>query len=140
MVFYVYCFRNKLHCTCNGMVMSMMETTMKTTTAKRGVLQPSLRTMLVVPYVVLIAVLAAIIGLISYQSSRDAIDTWSEQLLIETVERVRQAVDRHVAGSAAVLEVAFPDGLAAPASIMDGLDELRTTERAGGEHQQGGNV
>lgn len=86
----------------------------------------SLRNMLVVPYVVLILLLAVISGALSYHSGRDAIDTWSSQLLIETVERIKQAVDQHVAGSAAVLEVAFPRGVPAPTSFEDSLDSLRT--------------
>ncbi len=82
--------------------------------------------MLVVPYVLLILVLAGVIGALSYHSGRNAIDTWSDQLLVETVERIKQAVDRHVAGSAAVLEAAFPRGVAAPVSIEDDFDLLRT--------------
>ena len=45
--------------------------------------------------------LAAIVGLLSLRAGQDAVDTWSEQLLVETVKRIEQAVDRHVAGSAA---------------------------------------
>ena len=86
----------------------------------------SLRTLLVVPYVVLVAALALIGGTLSYHSSRDAIDTWSSQLLIETVERIKQAVDRHVSGSAAVLEVAFPKGVTAPDSLKRNFEALRT--------------
>lgn len=86
----------------------------------------SLRTLLVVPYVVLITVLALINGTLSYHSGRGAIDTWSSQLLIETVERIKQAVDRHVTGSAAVLEAAFPKGVSAPDSLERGFEALRT--------------
>ncbi len=86
----------------------------------------SLRTLLVVPYVVLITVLALINSTLSYHSGRDAIDTWSSQLLIETVERIKQAVDRHVAGSAAVLEAAFPKGVSSPDSLERGFEALRT--------------
>jgi len=86
----------------------------------------SLRWLLTVPYVVLVVALAAVIGLLSVNAGRDAVDTWSDQLLIETVHRISQAVDRHVAGSEAVLEAAFPQGVPAPVSIEDELEELRT--------------
>lgn len=86
----------------------------------------SLSTMLVVPYVLLILLLATIHGVLSYQSGRDAIDTWSSQLLVETVERIKQAVDRHIAGSAAVLEAAFPRGVPAPQTLDADLGAMRT--------------
>lgn len=85
-----------------------------------------LRAMLTVPFVGLVLLLALLIGLLSYRAGRDALDTWSEQLLIETVKRIEQAVALHVSGSAAVLEAAFPRGMPAPASIDHDLDALRT--------------
>lgn len=85
-----------------------------------------LRVLLTLPYIGLVLVLVAIVGLLSYRAGSDAVDTWSEQLLIETVKRIEQAVDRHVAGSAAVLEAAFPGGVAAPASLDEAFDPLRT--------------
>lgn len=85
-----------------------------------------LRVLLTLPYIGLVLVLAAIVGLLSYRAGSDAVDTWSEQLLIETVKRIEQAVDRHVAGSAAVLEAAFPGGVAAPGSLDEEFDALRT--------------
>lgn len=86
----------------------------------------SLRTLLTVPYVALVLAAAAIIGVLSYAAGRDAVDNLSGQLLVETVNRIAQTVDRHVAGSAAVLEAAFPKGVAAPVSIEAELAALRT--------------
>lgn len=86
----------------------------------------SLRTLLTVPYVLLVLALAVIIGALSYFAGRDAVNTWSDQLLLETVSRIEQAVDRHVAGSAAVLEAAFPRGVSAPESVQDDMAALRT--------------
>ncbi|MEP7297300.1 MAG: diguanylate cyclase [Burkholderiales bacterium] len=40
--------------------------------------------------------------------------------------RIGQAVDRHVVGSGAVLEAAFPNGMAAPESVDGVMEELRT--------------
>ena len=85
-----------------------------------------LRLMLTLPYIVLVLVLAATIGALSYKAGREAVDSLSDQLLTETVNRIAQAVDRHVAGSAAVLETAFPKGVAAPRSVAEDQAALRT--------------
>ncbi len=86
----------------------------------------SLRNMLTLPYVALMLALTSVIGGLMYHAGRDAVNTWSDQLLIETVERIKQAVNGHVAGSAAVLEVAFPQGLSAPVSVSSDFEALRT--------------
>jgi len=86
----------------------------------------SLRQMLTLPYVVLVLVLAAAIGGLSYSAGRVAVDTLSNQLLSEMVYRIAQAAERHVFGASAVLETAFPAGVAAPEDINDDLDNLRT--------------
>jgi diguanylate cyclase (GGDEF)-like protein len=86
----------------------------------------SLRQMLTVPYVVLVLLLAATIGGLSYSAGRAAVDALSNQLLSEMVYRIAQAAERHVFGAAAVLETAFPGGIAAPARIDDDFDNLRT--------------
>ena len=85
-----------------------------------------LRAMLTLPFIGLVLLLALVVGLISYKAGREALDTWSEQLLVETVKRTEQAVALHISGSAAVLEAAFPSGMAAPTSIADDIDALRT--------------
>ena len=85
-----------------------------------------LRRLLTVPYVLLVVLIALVIGLLSYRSGRNIVDNLSGQLLVETVNRIAQAVDRHVSGSAAVLEAAFPKGVVAPASIQDDMAALRT--------------
>ena len=86
----------------------------------------SLRQMLTVPYVVLVLLLAAAIGGLSYSAGRVAVDTLSNQLLSEMVHRIAQAVERHVFGAGAVLETAFPGGVPAPADIKDDFVKLRT--------------
>ena len=85
-----------------------------------------LRTLLTLPYVALVLATAIVIGVLSYYAGRDAVDNLSGQLLTETVHRIEQAVERHVAGSEAVLEVAFPKGIPAPDSISGELETLRT--------------
>ncbi len=86
----------------------------------------SLRTILIVPYVALVLGLATVIGLLSYNAGDRAILTVSEHLLLETAERIGQAIDRHLVGSGATLEAAFPDGMLAPEDIEKDLDALRS--------------
>ena len=86
----------------------------------------SLRHMLTLPYVVLLLGVAVIIGWLSYSAGQEAVDTLADTVVIETVNRITQAVDKHVAGSEAVLETAFPPDIPAPASVSDDIDALRT--------------
>ncbi len=85
----------------------------------------SLRQMLTVPYVVLVLLAAAIIGLLSYRASSEAVDTLSDYFLTETVNRIAQAVEQHIAGSEAVLETAFPMDVPAPVSVKSDVEALR---------------
>lgn len=85
----------------------------------------SLRHMLTLPYVVLLLAAAAIIGWLSYTAGREAVDTLSDTVVTETVGRIAQAVDKHIAGSEGVLETAFPPDIPAPASVKDDIDALR---------------
>ncbi|MDA3806472.1 MAG: diguanylate cyclase [Thiomicrorhabdus sp.] len=87
---------------------------------------PSLRTALIFPYVVLVIILAIAIGALSYRAGSQAVLTVSEHLLQETVGRIGQAIDRHVVGSVATLEAAFPDGMLAPETIEADIDDIRT--------------
>ena len=84
-----------------------------------------LRALLTLPYVALVLGTAIVIGILSYAAGRDAVDNLSGQLLTETVHRIEQAVEGHVSGSAAVLEVAFPKGIPAPESVEAELPSLR---------------
>ena len=86
----------------------------------------SLRSLLVTPYLILITVLVLVIGLLFYNTSRKAVDVWSGQLLIENVERIKLAVDKHISGSAAVLETAMPAGWSAPDFSDATLSDMRT--------------
>jgi diguanylate cyclase (GGDEF)-like protein len=85
----------------------------------------SLRKMLVLPSAGLVIAVAAVIGWLSYQAGREAVDSVAERLLQETKARIGQAVERHVMGSRAVLEAAFPDGMPMPASIDAEMGALR---------------
>ena len=87
---------------------------------------PSLRRVLIVPYVSLILVLAVGIGLLSYRAGSRAVETVTERLLLETLGRIDQAVERHVGESKAVLEVAFPSDMPSSPDINKQVDDLRT--------------
>lgn len=86
----------------------------------------SLRQMLTIPFVLLVLLAASVIGLLSYRAGSDAVDTLSDRVLSETVNRIEQAIEKHVSGSEAVLETAFPTDVPAPASVQADLDTLRT--------------
>ena len=86
----------------------------------------SLRQVLTIPYVVLVLALALIIVALSYSAGNRAVYAVSSHLLLETVGRIGQAVDRHIMGAGAVLEAAFPDGMPIGPSIDDEVDALRT--------------
>ncbi len=86
----------------------------------------TLRQWLTLPYVALVTGLALLIGALSYQAGSQAVDTVADNLLLETVARIGQAVDRHVVGSAAVLEAAFPQGVPAPQNIEAEMASLRS--------------
>ncbi len=86
----------------------------------------TLRSVLIFPYVALVIALAVAIGTLSYLAGEHAVLTVSEHLLTETVGRISQAVDRHVVGSMATLEAAFPNGMLAPLSIDSDSKNMRT--------------
>ena len=86
----------------------------------------SLRQWLTLPYLALVFGVALLIGTLSYRTGSQAVDTVANHLLLETVQRIGQAVDRHVVGSAAVLEAAFPNGMPVSGTIDADLAALRT--------------
>ncbi|MCP3867659.1 MAG: diguanylate cyclase [Gammaproteobacteria bacterium] len=85
----------------------------------------SLRQMLIIPYVILVLLAATVIGMLSYTAGREAVDTLSDHLLSEMVNRITQAIDKHISGSEAVLETAFPSDVPPPESVKDDLESLR---------------
>ncbi|BDT66626.1 hypothetical protein os1_07890 [Comamonadaceae bacterium OS-1] len=85
----------------------------------------SLRQWLTIPYVALVLGVATLVGALSYRTGSEVVDSLSNQLLLETVARIEQAVDRHLLGSAAVLETAFPHGQGTSANVLDDQAALR---------------
>ncbi|APW39420.1 hypothetical protein RD110_21200 [Rhodoferax koreense] len=86
----------------------------------------SLRQWLTIPYVALILGVAALVGALSYRTGSEVVDTLSRNLMLETVARIAQAVDRQLIGSAAVLETAFARGMTAAPRLETDLEALRS--------------
>jgi diguanylate cyclase (GGDEF)-like protein len=86
----------------------------------------SLRVSLVLPYVLLLALVAAALGGTFYWAASRNIGQFSDQYMRAVASRIAQAVHFHVHGSASVLEAAFPEGMPVPSDIAPHLDELRT--------------
>lgn len=86
----------------------------------------SLKLSLILPFVVLIALLTSALGMLWYWTGSQTVATLSEQVMEEKAQRIAQAIDRHMHGTAAVLEAAFPQGMHAAPDIRDELRALRT--------------
>ncbi len=85
----------------------------------------SLRHVLIVPYVLLVFAVAAIIIALSYSTGRRSVEIVTVSLLTETSTRIGQAIDRHIMGSSAVLEAAFPEGMPVAPRLENELKNLR---------------
>jgi diguanylate cyclase (GGDEF)-like protein len=85
----------------------------------------SLAQVLIVPYVLLVIVLAITIVALSYKEGLRTIDSMASSLTIETAKRIDLTVERHIMGSAAVLEASFPDGMSVGSDISKEIDSLR---------------
>jgi diguanylate cyclase (GGDEF)-like protein len=86
----------------------------------------SLRQALTIPYVVLVVALAATIISLSYREGIRTVDALASSLVIETAKRIDLTVEKHIMGSAAVLEAAFPDGMTMANDISKEIDSLRS--------------
>ena len=75
----------------------------------------SLRQVLTLPYVLVVLTVTLVIGGLSYNAGRHAVDELSGQLLRETTARIAAATKTHIAGAKGVLEAAFPAGVQPPA-------------------------
>ena len=68
----------------------------------------SLRAALLAPFVIVIALVAGTISLLSYQTGLKAVDELSERLLLDLSNRVGQATTRQLASSSVMLNVLAP--------------------------------
>jgi len=85
----------------------------------------SLKLRLLLPYAVLIVVLTGVLGGLTYMAGARTVTNLSDHMLKEMAARMRQNIQHHVSGSAAVLEAAFPTGMSAPHDIRDDWLALR---------------
>lgn len=77
----------------------------------------SLKLRLLLPYAALIVLLTCVIGGMTYWAGARTVTNLSDRMLAEMAARMRQSIQYHVSGSAAVLEAAFPSGMAARPDI-----------------------
>lgn len=85
----------------------------------------SLKLRLLLPYAALIVLLTGIIGGLTYLAGVRTVTNLSDQMLKEMAARMRQNIEHHVSGSAAVLEAAFPSGMSASEDIRHDWLALR---------------
>lgn len=85
----------------------------------------SLKLRLLLPYAALIVLLTGVIGGMTYWAGARTVTNLSDQMLQEMAARMRQNIEHHVSGSAAVLEAAFPSGMSAPPDIRQDWQALR---------------
>ncbi len=88
-------------------------------------LRLSLAQALIVPYVVLVLALAITIVGLSYREDLRTVDAMASSLVVETAKRIDLTVERHIMGSAAVLEASFPDGMSVGSDLSQEIDTLR---------------
>ena len=86
----------------------------------------SLKFKLLLPYVLLILLLTLLLGWLSWWAGSRNAEDLSKRLMGEMTERIALAVDRHMQGTSAVLETAFPEQMRAPDDISPELDNLLT--------------
>lgn len=85
----------------------------------------SLKLRLLLPYVLLIVALTAVIGGLTYFAAAHTVTALSQRALQQMAVRMHENVLHHVSGSAAVLEAAFPRGMAAAPDMQEDWPALR---------------
>jgi len=85
----------------------------------------SLTITLILPFVMLIALLTGVLGVLWYWTGSKTVSMLSKQLMVEMAERISQAVDRHIFSSGSIIEASFPAGLQAPDRMEDDMAALR---------------
>lgn len=81
----------------------------------------SLKSRLIMPFVLLLLLTTIILAALSFKVGSHALSNLSQQLLTEQAERISQVVDRHMYGSGAVLETAFPLDMRTSEDIREGI-------------------
>ncbi|MEN9559511.1 MAG: hypothetical protein RLZZ502_722, partial [Pseudomonadota bacterium] len=81
-----------------------------------------LHRILIIPYVLLILTLVGILAVLAYDVGSAALKRLTEERVQETISRIGQAIERHMLGSGATLEAAFPAGEEAPDHLEEEAD------------------
>lgn len=84
----------------------------------------SLRLRLVLPFVAVILLLTVVLGWMFWWAGSKGVADLTGQLMVERTERLAEAVERHMQGAGAVLESAFPQGMAGYEDIRPVQAEL----------------
>ncbi len=93
----------------------------------------SLRALLIIPFVLLILILTAVVAWLSYDASQRTAVKLIDNLTVGVADRVRSAVERHMAPSHLVLEAAIPslrDNLESRVDAELTLEAIETKLRA----------
>lgn len=85
----------------------------------------SLKLRLLFPYALLIALLTAVIGGITYWAGASTVAALADRTLEQMAARLQQTIEHHVGGSAATLETVFPSGMPASPDIRQDWHNLR---------------
>ena len=88
----------------------------------------SLRQQLVLPFVFLVIFVSAGIGWASYRAGGEAVDDLTQRVLVDMVNRISNATERHLARALTVLQVVAPDPKTVP-RVQPFSDDLTSLER-----------
>lgn len=69
----------------------------------------SLQRQLVLPYVALVVLVSLLIGWISFNAGKEAVTTLSHRVVMDIVDRVHTATERHLSGAMTALHAVDPD-------------------------------
>ena len=84
----------------------------------------SLRSVIILPYILIIVTLIALISTLSYRAEHNSISKVSNYLLKENVNRISQAIEKHLSKSKPVLQTAFPNATYNLKNIHQEIDSL----------------
>ncbi len=85
----------------------------------------SLKWRLIAPFALCVALLTLVVTILAYQAGQRIVADSMNAVLAEKVTRIAQAIDRHLMGSAAVLEAAAPRGLQIANDITEDIGDLQ---------------
>jgi diguanylate cyclase (GGDEF)-like protein len=88
----------------------------------------SLRQQLVLPFVFLVIFISAGIGWVSFRAGAEAVEDLTRRVLVDMVNRISGATERHLAGALTVLQLIAPDPATVP-RIQPFSDDLASLER-----------